>query len=306
MLNPNHALVVLSGGQDSTTCLFWALKNYEKVSAITFNYGQSHDIELKAAAVVVALAEREAGYDIDHEYVVLPGVLKSASPLTNGGANLAKYENFQKMEEEVGDKIEKTFVPMRNTFFLTLAANRAVAVGAGVLVTGVCQGDNANYPDCTENFIKLLELSFNQSLGLYNATDIEDDKVGEIRQVNVGIFGCENGLHIATPLMHLSKAETARMALDMDNGCWEALAYSHTSYDGKYPPTDNNHSNLLRAEGFLQADLLDPLVVRAWFEGLMELPETSNYDPVRDLANRSEEFDPQSSLKLEDFLRPVM
>lgn len=287
MLNKNHALVVLSGGQDSTTCLFWALKQYEKVSAITFDYGQSHDIELKAAAAVVALAEREAGYDIDHEYVVLPGILKSTSPLTNGGADLAKYDNFQKMEEEVGNKIEKTFVPMRNTFFLTLAANRAVAVGAGVLVTGVCQGDNANYPDCTQQFINIVTNAFNQSLGLDTT----------------GIFG--PSLRIATPLMDLSKAETAQMALELDNGCWEALAYSHTSYDGKYPPTDNNHSNLLRAEGFLQADLLDPLVVRAWYEGLMELPATSNYDPVRDfeqdaLAHRT------TRPALEDYLRPLM
>lgn len=255
MLNKNKALVVLSGGQDSTTCLFWALQEFPQVSAICFDYGQTHAIEIESAKTVAKMA------GVPLEIVKVPGMLVSASPLTDPNAKLDRYSDFASMEAEVGDKVEKTFVPMRNTFFLTVAANRAVGMGAGTLVTGVCQQDNANYPDCTEKFIVLLKYAFNQSLG------------------------CEYGskdecLHIATPLMHLSKADTCQLAMTLP-GCWEALAYSHTSYDGKYPPNDPNHSNLLRAQGFLEANLADPLVVRAWKEGLMELPETPNYDKTR-------------------------
>jgi len=94
---------------------------------------------------------------------------------------------------------------------------------------------------------------------------------------------------IHTPLMTLSKAETCQMAFDNPE-CWEALGYTHTSYDGTYPPTDNNHSNVLRAYGFEQAGLPDPLVVRAFEEGLMDLPATNNYSPGRVLDETAQLF----------------
>lgn len=259
-LNQSKALVVLSGGQDSTTCLFWAIEQFgvENVHAITFDYGQRHARELEAAAIVAGMAGIEP---YNYELIKVPQCLISSSPLTSNN-ELDRYENFEKMEAEVGDKVEKTFVPMRNTFFFTIAANRAVALGIGNIVTGICQGDNANYPDCTEAFRHKLEVAFNESLG--------DDLDGW-------------GLSIRAPLMNLSKAETVKLSYHLP-GCWEALAYSHTSYDGKYPPTDPNHSNLLRAEGFRQAGLPDPLVVRAWREGLMQLPDTDNYRDHREGA----------------------
>jgi 7-cyano-7-deazaguanine synthase len=251
------ALVVLSGGQDSTTCLYWAKAQYHEVHTITFDYGQRHRIELEAAARIARMAGVASS-----ELCCVPDILQSTSPLTSLN-ELDKYENFEKMSEQVADNIEKTFVPMRNTLFLTIAANRAIALGCEAVVTGICGEDNANYPDCTETFRQSLEAAFNN-----------------------GLHGFRQGhkyLAIRAPLMFLSKAETVRMATQLP-GCMEALAYSHTSYDGKYPPTDNNHSNLLRAHGFEQAGVADPLVVRAWSEGLMDLPETANYDVLRTKA----------------------
>lgn len=246
----SKALVVLSGGQDSTTCLFWAKQFAQEVHAITFDYGQRHRIEIEAARKVAELAEV-----CTHEVVQVPNCLVSTSPLTSSN-ELERYESYEQMDKVIGDRVELTFVPMRNTLFLTIAANRAVALGCTHIVTGVCEQDNANYPDCREAYIRALETAINLSLGV-------------------------DYLQIETPLIHRTKADTVRLARSLGEQAWEALAWSHTSYDGKYPPTDNNHANVLRAQGFLEAGEPDPLVLRAWKEGLMELPATSNYDSFR-------------------------
>lgn len=251
------ALVVLSGGQDSTTCLGWALANYEHVSCITFDYNQRHATEIEAACHVVRHFQRAYGREIPHLVMgIPPAMLASTSPLTNKGAELETYENHDQMAEIIGDRVEKTFVPMRNTLFLTIAANRAVAGGCNTIVTGVCQEDNANYPDCTAQFIAALGTAFRVSLG-------QEDR-------------WPGGLVLATPLMHKSKADTVRLALDLPY-TYAALAWSHTAYDGRYPPTGKDHASLLRAHGFEQAGKPDPLVLRAHREGLMPLPETENY-----------------------------
>lgn len=246
----SSAMVVLSGGQDSTTALFWAKKYCQHIHAISFDYGQRHRLELEAAEKVARMACTES-----YEVVDIRGTLESVSPLLSNN-DLEKYDNFEQMDKVIGNRVELTFVPMRNTLFLTIAANRAVTKGCHSIITGICQEDNANYPDCRETFRITLQQAFRLSLG--------DDTF----------------IQIVAPLMHKSKAETVKMAYNLP-GCWEALAHTHTSYDGKYPPIDNNHSNVLRAHGFEEAGLPDPLVVRAWKEGLMELPDTPNYDVLR-------------------------
>ncbi len=250
-------LVVLSGGQDSVTCLYDAVQKVgaENVYAISFDYGQVHKAELQAAAIVAGMAGLNP-YNV--EFIRVAGLLQSTSPLLGKHA-LDRYESFEKMEQQVGSTIEKTFVPMRNTLFLVIAANRAIAWGCDTIVTGICGEDNANYPDCTEDFRDAVEAAFVESLG-YNRDEYD-----------------HLDLTISAPLMFLSKAETVKLAESLP-GCMKALAYSHTSYDGQYPPTDNNHSNLLRAHGFEEAGLPDPLVLRAWKEGKMQLPETANYE----------------------------
>src|SRR4029077_13417341 len=93
--------------------------------------------------------------------------LAGASPLTNFNEPLEQYSCFEEMEKVIGARVEKTFVPMRNALFLVLAANRAAAKGVGNLVIGVCQMDNANYPDCREAFILAQERAINIALGDY-------------------------------------------------------------------------------------------------------------------------------------------
>lgn len=254
-LNPNTATVVFSGGQDSTTCLGWALANFGRVECVTINYGQKHAIELEAAKKVIAFFERQTGRTITHEIINLGPVFAGMSPLTNASEELETYTDHDQMEQVIGDRVEKTFVPMRNAVFLMLAANRAVVAGAGNLVTGVCQADNANYPDCREEFIEQTEYAINLALGTEENAE---------------------GLLIQTPLMDRSKAQSVQLARSLPF-TYEALKYSHTAYDGNYPPTGKDHASILRAHGFAEASLPDPLVLRAWREGLMDLPDTSNY-----------------------------
>jgi 7-cyano-7-deazaguanine synthase len=227
------ALVVLSGGQDSTTCLYWAKKEFEEVAAITFNYGQKHIAEIDAALKIANLAQ------VDLEIIDVPDILKSSSPLTDPTVELETYSNYNEMEKIIGDRVELTFVPMRNAFFLTVAANRAVYADCLNLVTGVCSMDGTNYPDCRPGFINKQEETINLALGYENKI----------------VF------RIHTPLIDSTKAETVKLSKSLP-GCWQALAYSHTCYAGKVPPCGTCHACTLRAEGFKQAGLKDPLIER--------------------------------------------
>jgi 7-cyano-7-deazaguanine synthase len=254
-LDPNRAMVVLSGGQDSTTCLGWALSRYDHVSCVSFDYGQRHDSELDSAASVIDFFSVKHHRFIHHEIVSLGrGIFAGSSPLTNHREVLELYSDHTEMAAIIGDRVEKTFVPMRNAVFLAIASNRAVVDGSGVLITGVCQEDNANYPDCRRVFIESLGRAVNLALGL------DDDA----------------GLVLMTPLMDLTKAQSIELALQLPY-TYEALAYTTTAYDGLYPPTGKDHASILRAHGFEEAGWPDPLVLRAWREDLMPLPNTENY-----------------------------
>lgn len=246
-------LVVLSGGQDSSTCAFWAAEHYDEVHCATFDYGQRHAREIEAAKTIAKLVKAAS-----HEIVTLGPILKGRSPLTNPDESLETYTDHASMEAIIGDRVETTFVPMRNALFLTLAANHAICRGIYDVVTGVCQSDNANYPDCRETFIKAQGRAIVKALGL--------DRIAG---------GPKFWIH--TPLMNLSKAESVHMAYNLSETAYAALAFSHTAYDGLYPPVGKDHASVLRAHGFLEAGLPDPLVIRAWNEGWMALPDTSNY-----------------------------
>lgn len=241
------AVVVLSGGQDSTTCLFWAKSVGFQVHAVTFNYNQRHAREIEAAKKVASRCGVES-----HEIIDLGPVLKGASPLISSN-ELEQYADHKSLP----GGLEKTFVPMRNQLFLTIAANRAYVLGAEALVTGVCEEDYGGYPDCRQQFIHALAHACN--LGTFTGQD-----------------GAPSSLAILAPLMRLTKKETVELALSLP-GCYAALAWTHTSYDGAYPPVGHDHATLLRAKGFEEAGVPDPLVLRAFLEKKMDLPNTENY-----------------------------
>ena len=190
-MNPRkeRAIVVLSGGQDSTTCLYWALSVGFDVHAITFDYGQRHAIEIEAAKRVARRAKVTS-----HEIITLGPILKGTSPLVSG-APLAQYESHAVLP----GGLEKTFVPMRNQLFLTIAANRAYVLGTNRLVTGVCEEDFGGYPDCRRTFIDALEQA--SSLGTFAAD------TGYTIRLEVGVIFATTakGIYFTTPTVQVLK-----------------------------------------------------------------------------------------------------
>lgn len=236
------ALVVFSGGQDSTTCLFAAMKEFgrDQVAAISIDYGQRHRRELDASEAIAS------AQSIPREVITLGAIMAGTSPLTNDGEKLEQYKDHASLP----GGLEKTFVPARNLLFMVLAANRAYVAGCDTIVMGLSQEDYGGYPDCREGFIHAMEATLKE--------------------------GLERDMKFWTPLLHMTKADSVKYALTMP-GCYAALGFSHTSYDGAYPPTGHDHATLLRAKGFEEAGLPDPLVARAHFENLMPLPASANY-----------------------------
>lgn len=245
-------MVILSGGQDSTLCLYVAKQLYHEVEAITFDYGQKHSREIEAARQIV----RMAGIRY-HRVINVTGLLHSVSPLITC-KDTEQYQDYDSMIDEVGDRVEKTFVPMRNALFLTIGVNRAIDRRCSALFIGINQSDSANYPDCSSGFL---------------------DDFSSMCQTALNKYSIGYQIKLVAPLMTITKAQSIKLAYDIP-GCWDALAYTHTSYDGEYPPVSRNHANVLREQAFLEAGLPDPLIVRAWVEGQMDLPETDNYKGI--------------------------
>lgn len=216
----SNSIVVLSGGQDSTTCLYWALSEFSQVSSITFDYGQRHRIEIDAAIKIAELA----------------GVSNEILPINTfeklGGNSLTGKEDVD--SSSANGELPNSFVPGRNIIFLTFAAAYAYQRGIKDIVTGVCQTDYSGYPDCRKNTIEALQVAVN--------------------------LGMEYQVEIHTPLMWMTKAETVHFAKEV--GALDALAWSHTCYNGKVPPCGNCPACELRAKGFSGAEIKDPLIER--------------------------------------------
>ncbi|MDN3610100.1 7-cyano-7-deazaguanine synthase QueC [Vibrio ostreicida] len=170
----NKAVVVFSGGQDSTTCLVQALKDYDEVHAITFDYGQRHKLEIEVAQTLATDLGVKAHKVMD---VTLLNEL-AISSLTRD--EIAVSHDLQ------GNGLPNSFVPGRNILFLTLSAIYAYQIGAQSVITGVCETDFSGYPDCRDDFVKAMNVAL--------------------------IKGMDRELDIVTPLMWLNKAETWALA----------------------------------------------------------------------------------------------
>ena len=151
MKQNESALVCLSGGQDSTTCLYWALKHFTHVEAVCFSYGQKHALEVEVAR---RIAEK-AGVAFSLLDLSLLGQM-THNALTDASVVMDK--------EKPADALPNTFVPGRNMLFLTLAAVKAYEKGIRNLVTGVSQTDFGGYPDCRDTFIRSLNVSLNLAM----------------------------------------------------------------------------------------------------------------------------------------------
>jgi 7-cyano-7-deazaguanine synthase len=215
------ALVLFSGGQDSTTCLAWALKRFARVRSVAIDYGQRHRIELQAAVEVA----RRAGV----EHALLP----CDSFRALGGNALTGTEAVQ-AGVRAEDSLPNTFVPGRNLIFLGLAAAFAYQRRTANIVTGVCETDYSGYPDCREATMQAMQEALRR--------------------------GMDAPFVVHTPLMRLSKADTVRLARDL--GALPLLAWSHTCYNGSVPPCGTCPACVLRAKGFAEAGVPDPLVER--------------------------------------------
>jgi 7-cyano-7-deazaguanine synthase len=176
MMKNDKAIVVFSGGQDSTTCLFWALRNFKDVEAVTFNYNQRHSLEIECAASIAK------ELNVKH-HILDMSLLNQLAP------NALTREDIE-VTDGVEGELPSTFVPGRNLLFLSFATVLASQIGARHIVTGVCETDFSGYPDCRDVFIKSLNVTLNLSM--------------------------DKQFVIHTPLMWLNKAETWELADQMN------------------------------------------------------------------------------------------
>lgn len=194
--DPRTALVLFSGGQDSTTCLAWALERFQRVETLGFDYGQRHHIEMDCRLTVreelrAAFPHWAARLGEDHVLdLSLIGQISDTALTTEREIELQ------------ANGLPNTFVPGRNLLFLGFAATLAYRRGASVLVGGMCETDYSGYPDCRDNTMKALQVAL--SLGLDTPMTLE------------------------TPLMFLTKAQTWDLAEQLGGQTLVELIVEHT------------------------------------------------------------------------------
>ncbi|MET1248621.1 7-cyano-7-deazaguanine synthase QueC [Sporolactobacillus sp. STCC-11] len=216
------AVIVLSGGLDSTTCMSIAKNEGYELCPITFCYGQRHQREVEQAKKIAAF------YEVVHHRIVDLDFFKQlgGSALTDASIHVP--------EDGAEEGIPVTYVPARNMIFLSLATAYAEVIGAETILTGVSSVDYSGYPDCRPEFIR----SMNQTINL---------------ATKIGVSA--HHLTIKTPLMHLTKAETVRLGMKLD----APYQLTTSCYNGGEKACGTCDSCRLRIKGFKDAGLIDPI-----------------------------------------------
>lgn len=215
------SVVLLSGGQDSATCLAYALEVIGgEVHTLSFDYGQRHRSELKMSWRLSRLAQAKS-----HMVLKVPmfSALGDSALVSDGDVNARHRGN---------KNLPASFVPGRNFMFLGLAAALAYKLEINQLVTGVCQTDYSGYPDCRYSSITAIEAALNACL--------------------------DYPIVIHTPLMWKTKKETVELMQSLGHMGW--YFYTQTCYEGHRPPCGKCSACKIRARGFKQAGFKDPLL----------------------------------------------
>jgi len=220
------ALILLSGGQDSATCLAIAkyLDKCDPIYVMSFDYGQRHKIELDCAEKLANLSGAK--------HICIP-----ISSLKEVGGSALFTDKKIPVKHPMFESLPATFVPGRNYLFLGIAASFAALYGIKTLYTGVCETDYSGYPDCRDNSVKAVQVALSLCLGV--------------------------DIIIKTPLMWKTKAETVLTMSELGVLYW--YEQTHTCYNGQRPPCGECDACKLRAKGFQEAKIKDPLIYPALF-----------------------------------------
>lgn len=218
----HHAIVLFSGGLDSTTCLYWARANFKDITAISFRYGQRHSSELIAATKIT----KQLG--VSHRIIDIDIAQLGGSALTDQNIDVPNYD-------AASDAVPVTYVPARNTIFLSYALAAAEVMQANYIVIGVSSVDFSGYPDCRPDFIKAFE-------NLANLATV------------AGRAG--NRLSVVAPLQNLSKAQTLELGLSLGVDYGETVSCYQADSDGRACGVCD--SCALRRQGFIDAGVPDP------------------------------------------------
>jgi len=224
---PGRAVVLLSGGLDSCTAAAWAKAEGHEVHALSFDYGQRHKRELASAKAVAAALKAK-----DHLVLKLPLDSLGGSALTD------RRIPVPAAGKEIGATIPATYVPARNTIFLSFALGHAEVVGARSIVIGANALDYSGYPDCRPEYLAAFERMANLA-------------------TKSGVEG--RGVKVLAPLLDLTKADIVRLAVRLE----APIAKTWSCYKGGRSPCGTCESCVLRARGFAEAGVPDPAVAAA-------------------------------------------